>query len=99
MSKTAAIGLWLNGAAFTGELIIVFIDRQSISKYVVIMVVCGAPLLLLHLAGLICGVVAKLRSRESEMIAHGSSLAIMAGLLGLLILSVLAFCAAWNAAH
>jgi hypothetical protein len=83
------VGLGLNAAAFTGELAIILFGRRSLDVYVVVAIASGLPLLSLHLAGMILGVIAKWRGHKNKVPAAGSSLAIVAGIFGLLVTTVL----------
>jgi hypothetical protein len=94
MPTLAVVGLGLNAAGFLGELAIVLVGRQSLDEYVVVAIVGALPLLLLHIAGIILGVMAKWRARKNQVTARGSSLAIIAGILGLLVTTVLGLHAA-----
>ena len=81
--RIAVIGLVLSVVAFAGELVIVLVGSQNIGVYVVGMIACGLPLLLLHLAGTICGVMGAVRARRHQLKSSVAVLAILAGLFGL----------------
>ncbi len=85
----AAIGLGLHALGFCSELAIGVLARRSLDAYVVVAIVGGLPLLVLHLTGLILGILAKRRARKTAASAAGSSLAIGAGLFGLVVTTLL----------